>query len=149
MEINEGNQDVAPNSSNEGLDCFVKTKPTIKPVTLIKASAQVRGGVSLDLFYDELSPYGNWDDDPTYGEVWYPDAGRDFRPYSSNGYWAMTEYGNTWVSDYPWGWAPFHYGRWVYSNYAVGMDSRIRMGTAWVSTGARNEYTDGHQYGLL
>jgi hypothetical protein len=28
----------------------------------------------------------------------------------------MTDYGWTWVSDYPWGWAPFHYGRWDYDN---------------------------------
>ena len=29
----------------------------------------------------------------------------------------MTEYGNTWVSDYAWGWAPFHYGRWHLDDY--------------------------------
>jgi hypothetical protein len=29
----------------------------------------------------------------------------------------MTNYGWTWVSDYRWGWAPFHYGRWDYDNY--------------------------------
>ena len=29
----------------------------------------------------------------------------------------MTEYGWTWLSDYDWGWAPFHYGRWDYDNY--------------------------------
>jgi hypothetical protein len=29
----------------------------------------------------------------------------------------MTEYGWTWLSDYNWGWAPFHYGRWDYDNY--------------------------------
>jgi hypothetical protein len=26
-------------------------------------------------------------------------------------------YGWTWVSNYAWGWAPFHYGRWDYDNY--------------------------------
>src|SRR5690606_22066067 len=35
MEINAGNQEVAPNSSKEGLDCFVNTKPTINPVNEI------------------------------------------------------------------------------------------------------------------
>jgi hypothetical protein len=35
IEINAGNQDAAPNSSNDGLDCFVKTNPTITPVKLI------------------------------------------------------------------------------------------------------------------
>lgn len=29
----------------------------------------------------------------------------------------MTGYGNTWVSDDPWGWAVYHYGRWTYNSY--------------------------------
>ena len=29
----------------------------------------------------------------------------------------MTEYGNTWVSEDPWGWACYHYGRWTYNPY--------------------------------
>ncbi len=29
----------------------------------------------------------------------------------------MTVYGNTWVSLYPWGWAAFHYGRWIYDPF--------------------------------
>jgi hypothetical protein len=68
-------------------------------------------------FYDDLSPYGQWLNDPQYGYVWTPNVGGDFRPYYTNGRWAMTEYGNTWVSDYNWGWAPFHYGRWAQSSY--------------------------------
>jgi hypothetical protein len=30
-----------------------------------------------------------------------------------DGHWVYTEDGWFWVSDYEWGWAPFHYGRWV------------------------------------
>ena len=61
--------------------------------------------VSLQTFYDELSPYGTWINDPEYGYVWRPDVDQEeFRPYYSNGRWAMTEYGNTWVSNYDWGW---------------------------------------------
>jgi len=74
--------------------------------------------VSLQTFYDELSPYGTWINDPEYGYVWRPDVDQaEFRPYYTNGRWAMTEYGNTWVSNYDWGWAPFHYGRWMYNRY--------------------------------
>jgi hypothetical protein len=73
--------------------------------------------VSLQVFYDDLSPYGQWVDYPNYGYVWIPDAGSDFVPYSTGGYWIMTDYGWTWASDYEWGWAPFHYGRWDYDNY--------------------------------
>jgi len=69
-------------------------------------------------FYNDLAPYGQWLSDPQYGYVWAPyGVGGGFRPYYTNGYWAMTEYGNTWVSNYPWGWAAFHYGRWAQSNY--------------------------------
>jgi hypothetical protein len=72
--------------------------------------------VSFQLFYDQLSPYGEWVDYPNLGYVWIPDAGPDFEPYSTAGHWVMTEYGWTWISDYPWGWAPFHYGRWDFND---------------------------------
>lgn len=91
--------------------------------------------VSLQTFYDELSPYGVWIKDPQYGYVWRPDVDQEeFRPYYTNGRWAMTEYGNTWVSNYDWGWAPFHYGRWVYNRYNqwVWLPDTV-WGPAWVS----------------
>jgi|CXWL01.1.fsa_nt_gi hypothetical protein len=69
--------------------------------------------VSYQTFYDELSPHGRWIDYPGQGYVWVPDAGPDFRPYSTNGHWVWSDnYEWMWVSDYDWGWAPFHYGRW-------------------------------------
>ena len=68
--------------------------------------------VSYQGFYDGLSPYGHWVDYPGQGYVWIPNAS-GFRPYYSNGHWAFTTYGWTWVSGYDWGWAPFHYGRWM------------------------------------
>ena len=90
--------------------------------------------VSFQLFYDELSPYGEWIDDPDYGYVWLPDVDQNFHPYSTDGRWVNTEYGNTWLSDYEWGWAPFHYGRWHYSNrYGWGWVPGYEWGPAWVS----------------
>ena len=73
--------------------------------------------VSLQIFYDELSPYGKWVQSPDYGFVWVPDVAEGFEPYSTNGYWAYTDDGWTWVSYYNWGWAPFHYGRWFNDPY--------------------------------
>ncbi len=91
--------------------------------------------VSLQTFYDELSPYGTWIQDQEYGYVWRPDVDQnEFRPYYTNGRWAMTEYGNTWVSDYDWGWAPFHYGRWVTNRYNQWLwIPDTTWGPAWVS----------------
>jgi hypothetical protein len=73
--------------------------------------------VSYQSFYDNLSPYGQWVNDPQYGNVFVPNEGGDFRPYGTSGHWVMTDYGNTWVSDDPWGWACYHYGRWTYNPY--------------------------------
>jgi hypothetical protein len=89
---------------------------------------------SYQVFYDQLSPYGQWVDFPRYGYVWIPDAGPDFFPYSSGGHWIMTEYGWTWLSDYDWGWAPFHYGRWDYDNsYGWYWIPDNEWGPAWVT----------------
>ncbi|GAB3337133.1 hypothetical protein GCM10027299_47900 [Larkinella ripae] len=89
----------------------------------------------VDSFYDELEPYGEWVPNSTHGRVWMPEVDADFQPYATNGHWAMTEYGNTWVSDYDWGWAPFHYGRWQFDDYYGRWiwipDSE--WGPAWVS----------------
>lgn len=75
--------------------------------------------VSFQVFYDDLSPYGTWVDNPEYGYVWLPNVEVGFTPYGSNGYWILTDAGWTWVSNYSWGWAPFHYGRW-YSDPMYG-----------------------------
>src|SRR6186997_2016511 len=87
----------------------------IAPVNKLKA--QFGASVSFQTFFTELSPYGQWVVDPEFGYIWIPDAGPGFRPYYSRGHWVMTGYGSMWVSDYSWGWAPFHYGRWAYSSY--------------------------------
>jgi uncharacterized protein DUF6600 len=79
-----------------------------------QASAQV--GVSLDVFYDSLAPYGEWLYVGHYGRVWRPRAslvGVGFRPYMTGGHWVYTDYGWSFESEYQWGWAPFHYGRWL------------------------------------
>ncbi|HYV91188.1 MAG TPA: DUF6600 domain-containing protein [Chitinophagales bacterium] len=97
-----------------------------------KSSAQVT--VSFQLFYDQLSPYGQWVNYPNTGYVWIPNAGAGFTPYSSGGHWVLTEFGWTWVSDYSWGWAPFHYGRWNYeSQYGWIWIPGHEWGPAWVS----------------
>ena len=83
-----------------------------------KTFAQVSVNVSFQSFYDELSPYGDWISYPEYGYVWRPDNRyNDFQPYRSEGHWAWSDDGWLWVSDYEWGWAPFHYGRWVNDPY--------------------------------
>ena len=96
--------------------------------------------VTYQTFYDELSPYGKWIDYPGYGYVWSP-ADADFRPYYTNGYWNYTDMGFTWVSDYPWGWAPFHYGRWFYeTGYGWLWVPGYEWAPAWVSWRNSTDY---------
>ncbi len=96
-------------------------------------SAQVPN-VSFQVFYDQLSPYGQWVDYHDWGYVWIPDAGPDFVPYSTDGHWILTDYGWTWMSDYSWGWAPFHYGRWDFDQYYGWIwVPGSEWGPAWVS----------------
>lgn len=103
----------------------------------------VPSNVSFQVFYDELTPYGDWLMDPNYGYVWVPYAERGFQPYATNGYWVMTNYGNTWVSNYDWGWAPFHYGRWYFDDYlGWAWVPGYEWGPAWV-----NWRTGGDYYG--
>ena len=82
--------------------------------TAVDASA--RGpGAALDVsyFYDALAPYGRWVEVPAYGWCWSPDdIALGWRPYS-DGEWVYTDFGWTWISSEPWGWAAFHYGRWA------------------------------------
>lgn len=64
---------------------------------------------------EDLDRYGSWEQTPEYGVLWTPrvvDAG--WAPYRT-GHWAWVRpWGWTWVDDAPWGFAPFHYGRWVH-----------------------------------
>lgn len=90
---------------------------TMSSVIFPKQTSGQQNNVDFQVFYDELSPYGEWVDYENYGYVWLPDAGSDFVPYSTDGRWVLSDYGWTWLSDYEWGWAPFHYGRWDFDNY--------------------------------
>ena len=49
--------------------------------------------------------------------------------YLTNGYWTVTQYGNTWVSNYDWAVATFHYGRWFWWVRWLGVDTRHCAGT--------------------
>lgn len=67
------------------------------------------------LFYEKLTPYGDWVHLDPHGWVWVPPALTPaWRPYTI-GRWAYTEVGMTWVSALAWGWATFHYGRWTFN----------------------------------
>lgn len=71
--------------------------------------------VTVDYFYGALAPYGTWVYVEGYGRCWRPGVvvyDASWSPYCDHGHWVWTDCGWYWISDYSWGWAPFHYGRW-------------------------------------
>ena len=64
---------------------------------------------------EDLDRYGRWEPNSDYGPVWIPrEVAPGWAPYRM-GHWAwVSPWGWSWVDDAPWGFAPFHYGRWVW-----------------------------------
>lgn len=71
--------------------------------------------------YADLDEYGSWRPVRSYGAVWFPSrVDANWAPYR-DGHWVWQEpWGWTWVDDAPWGFAPSHYGRWVYISHRWG-----------------------------
>ena len=89
----------------------------------LTAATAPAANISVSVFYDALEPHGEWFETADYGYVWHPrDADDSWRPYTV-GHWAYTDAGWTWVSEEPFGWATYHYGRWIQIE---------RVGWSWV-----------------
>src|SRR5438477_1033265 len=91
--------------------------------------------VSIDFFYNNLNG-GSWIEVGNYGYCWQPDiavSDPSWRPYA-DGYWAYTDLGWTWVSYEDYGWATYHYGRWVrLADYGWVWKPGYEWAPAWVS----------------
>ena len=97
-----------------------------------------------DYFYASLAPYGAWSQVPGYGWCWQPTVAvidHAWRPYLQNGHWVWTNHGWYWQSNYSWGWAPFHYGRWDFraGRGWVWIPDRV-WGPAWVTWRYSDDY---------
>ena len=82
---------------------YVAAPPVVEPAT-----------VTMDYFYESLTPYGSWVVVNGYGRCWRPTTvvyDPNWQPYCDHGHWVYTDAGWYWDSEYSWG-ATFHYGRW-------------------------------------
>ena len=78
-----------------------------RPAALRYVSPEMTGA-------EDLERYGRWQQDAQYGAMWYPrDVAPGWAPYSDGRWMWRQPWGWTWVDQAPWGFAPFHYGRWV------------------------------------
>ena len=126
---------------------------------------------------EDLDRYGRWEQDPEYGALWIPrDVAPGWAPYRV-GHWVwISPWGWTWVDDAPWGFAPFHYGRWVSrrdvwcwvpgayvarpvyapalvawvggagASVSIGIGRRPAPMVGWFPLGPREVYVPGHRY---
>jgi len=99
------------------------------------------GQVDVSIFYDGLSSDGDWVEMPDYGWSFAPRVDRDWRPYT-RGQWIWTDDGWYWDSDEDFGWATYHYGRWVNDRYYGWVwVPGTEWAPAWVSWRHGNGYT--------
>jgi hypothetical protein len=65
------------------------------------------------VFYEKLALHGRWMEVSGYGYCWRPRVTTPgWRPYV-DGCWVWSSMGWTWQSNEPFGWATYHYGRWM------------------------------------
>ena len=64
--------------------------------------------------YQQLDAHGQWAQDATHGNVWFPqNMPANWAPYRVGRWEWIAPWGWTWLDEAPWGFAPFHYGRWA------------------------------------
>src|SRR5215204_1035324 len=64
----------------------------------------------LGSYAPAFATYGHWDQDATYGPVWYPRVDRAWRPFYHGRWTSIAPYGWTWLGVDPWSWPTHHYG---------------------------------------
>ncbi len=99
--------------------------------------------VSVDFFYDNLGADGDWVELDDYGYCWQPAVAvqnSHWRPYT-DGHWVYTDAGWFWVSSEDFGWATYHYGRWLrlQDRGWFWVPGRV-WGPAWVSWRTGGDY---------
>jgi hypothetical protein len=116
--------------------------PTVAPTD--DSTEAPTAPVTVEYFYNNLAPYGNWVEVSGYGRCWQPGvsiSNHDWQPYGDHGHWVYTDAGWYWVSDYSWGWAPFHYGRWFrHDRFGWCWTPDTVWGPSWVTWRYDNDY---------
>ena len=101
--------DIARQQSDQLSRRLVTAKP--KPLPVQSPQSPRR---DYSLFYGRLAPHGRWIDVSGYGLCFQPGQARvtTWRPYV-DGCWSWSTLGWAWQSNEPFGWATYHYGRWI------------------------------------
>lgn len=106
-------KELADKESSARQSVETERRPPVQPQRPPPVSQQRPTG-SYSIFYTKLESHGEWRETSDYGYVWQPREAqsRNWRPYT-DGHWVYSDVGWTWVSEEPFGWATYHYGRWT------------------------------------
>ena len=105
------------NVRSDDFDAWVAMRDSeLQQAALRNASHNSARYVSSDITgYEVLDSYGSWRTTSTYGAVWSPTyLSSGWAPYRDGRWTWIAPWGWTWVDNSPWGYAPSHYGRWVF-----------------------------------
>jgi hypothetical protein len=94
----------------------------------------------LQTYGNTFDQYGSWQHDSSYGNVWYPAVGPEWRPYSYGSWSPIRSYGWTWIGLDAWAWPTHHYGRWGYARNSWFWIPGRTWGAAWVSWSFADDY---------
>jgi probable HAF family extracellular repeat protein len=99
------------------------------------------GGDDYSVFYSRLSSDGDWVEAGDYGYCFKPHVAEgEWAPYR-DGHWVWTDRGWFWYSNENFGWATYHYGRWVrISGQGWCWVPGNEWAPAWVSWRQSSEY---------
>lgn len=118
-------------------------QPTVAQSSVVYTTPPVTQ-VQYNYFYSSLAPYGSWIHVEDYGLCWRPTVAvinHSWKPYCDRGRWIYTDCGWYWHSDYSWGWAPFHYGRWyAHPRHGWVWTPDTTWGPAWVTWRYSDDY---------
>lgn len=106
---NDGHERSGPGRDQDAFDLWVgeRENATLAGPARQYVSPQMTG-------YADLDAWGDWRTTPEYGAVWYPrSVASDWAPYRQGRWEWIAPWGWTWIDQAPWGFAPFHYGRWA------------------------------------
>lgn len=119
QEVAPATTQTAPSSEPVGALTVGSTQTQLDDDANPNVDVTAKTSTAYNRFYTELASQGEWIDSGRYGLVWQPAEARhgDWRPYTA-GHWVYArngteEMGWTWMTDEPYGWAVYHYGRWT------------------------------------
>ena len=131
---------VMDHDKNISVPAAPSTSPTSADAPVI---AQPAAEVTVNQFYQTLSPYGSWVEVEGYGRCWRPTTviyDSSWQPYCDRGHWVYSDHGWYWDSDYSWG-ATFHYGRWFrHARFGWCWWPDTVWAPSWVTWRSHNDY---------